>query len=103
VLTAGVALWVAVLILAGLLGEAPSLAASTGPTAAVFVPLWLLLCLVNLAVGVRVAGYTVLEEIPVLLLNAAVPVAVAVAAWWLTARRGRPRRSGAGGGGQQVS
>jgi hypothetical protein len=39
--------------------------------------------LTNLAIGVLAAGYSVLEEIPLLLLNVAVLVAVSVAVWRL--------------------
>jgi hypothetical protein len=83
---AGLALWGSILLIAGLLSRKPSPARSAATAAAVLVPLWVLLCLINLAVGVLAAGYTVAEEIPVFLLNVAVPAVVAVAAWGLARR-----------------
>ncbi|WP_433720416.1 hypothetical protein ACQP2Y_35495 [Actinoplanes sp. CA-051413] len=44
------------------------------------------------AAGVRSAGYSVAEELPILLANAALPFAVAVVAWRVLARR-RPAAS----------
>ncbi|CAM3810835.1 hypothetical protein KIPE111705_26175 [Kibdelosporangium persicum] len=75
VLGAGVLLWAAIRVLSGLLTAKPS-----GTAALVFMPLWFLFCLANLLVGVIVAGYGVGEEIPILLLNFAVPAAVSVLA-----------------------
>lgn len=75
VLGAGLLLWGAVRLLAGLLIARPN-----GTAAAVFLPLWLLFCLANLLAGVIVAGYSVAEEIPILLLDFAVPAAVSVLA-----------------------
>jgi hypothetical protein len=49
------------------------------PTAAmVFLPLWLVGAAVNMAVGVKKAGYTVAEEAPVFLLVFAVPAFLAL-------------------------
>jgi hypothetical protein len=75
-LAAGIVLWIAVALLAGLLLTSNSLVTA----AAVFSPFWLLICVVNLIIGVVAQGYTVLEELPILLLNLAVPVLVAVLA-----------------------
>jgi uncharacterized membrane protein YwaF len=53
--------------------------------AKVFVPVWLLVAAANMWVGVTHAGYTVRQELPILLLVFAVPSAVAaVAAWQLS-------------------
>lgn len=57
------------------------LAAPTALAAKVFVPVWLVVGLVNLRGGVR-AGYTVAEELPIFFVIFAVPVAVALLAWW---------------------
>ncbi|WP_199440268.1 hypothetical protein [Umezawaea beigongshangensis] len=84
-LAAGLLLWAGVALLTALLGGGAF--SATGEAAAIFVPLWTLVCVVNAGIGVVVAGYTVLEEIPVLLLNTAVPAGVALAAW-RTSRRG---------------
>jgi len=47
-----------------------------------FLVLWLLVCAVNLWVGVARAGYSVAEELPILLLNFAVPASVALLLAW---------------------
>lgn len=53
--------------------------------AKVFVPVWLLVAVANMWVGVTHAGYTVRQELPILLLVFAVPsVVAAVAAWQLS-------------------
>ncbi|MBK4216056.1 hypothetical protein JJJ17_08975 [Paracoccus caeni] len=43
-----------------------------------FIPVWLLITLVNMWVGVTQAGYTYSQEAPILLLNFAIPAAVAI-------------------------
>lgn len=48
----------------------------------IFLPLWLIGAAVNLAIGVRQAGYTLQEEAPIFLLVFAVPAAVALLLWW---------------------
>jgi len=50
--------------------------------ALVFVPLWLVGAAANTAIGVKRAGYTVAEELPVFLLVFAVPSLVALSLWW---------------------
>ena len=47
-----------------------------------FIPVWLLIALVNLWVGVSKAGYTVREELPILLIVFAIPAIAAAAAIW---------------------
>lgn len=54
--------------------------------AKVFVPAWLLVALVNMWVGVSHAGYTLREELPIMLLVFAVPTVAAVIAVSLLAR-----------------
>ena len=49
-----------------------------------FIPVWLVLSVVNLWIGVSRAGYLVREEAPVLLVVFAVPVAVALLIVWRT-------------------
>ena len=54
-----------------------------------FIPVWLVATLANVTVGVVSAGYTVMQELPVLIVTFCVPALVA----WLLARRfgaGRP-------------
>ena len=52
-------------------------------TARAFVPVWLVASIVNLTVGVVSAGYTVMQELPILVVVFGVPAAAA----WLLARR----------------
>jgi hypothetical protein len=49
--------------------------------ALIFIPLWLVGAAINLWVGVSQAGYTVTEELPILLVVFAIPAAVAVLLW----------------------
>jgi hypothetical protein len=49
---------------------------------AAFIPVWLVLSVINLWIGVSRAGYSVREEAPVLLVVFAVPAAVAALLLW---------------------
>ncbi len=53
---------------------------------AIFLPLWLVIALGNLAIGVNRAGYTVAQETPILLLVFGLP---AMVAWLVRWRFGR--------------
>jgi hypothetical protein len=57
-------------------------AAALAMAGKIFVPVWLLLSIVNLWVGVNHAGYSVREELPILLIVFAVPAIVAAASVW---------------------
>ena len=81
ILAAGIALWLALAVLGGLLLPRATRAVALRFAAAVFLPLWVTLMVVNLLIGVVVAGYGVGEELLVLLLNVAVPAVVAAGAW----------------------
>jgi len=50
--------------------------------ARIFFPVWLAIAITNLWVGVSQAGYSVREELPVLLIVFIVPVVVAALAIW---------------------
>lgn len=50
--------------------------------AAVFVPVWFLVSILNLWIGVSRAGYTLAEELPILLAVFAFPAALAALAGW---------------------
>ena len=50
--------------------------------AKIFVPIWLALAAYNMYVGVARAGYSVAEELPILLVIFAVPAAIAGLVWW---------------------
>lgn len=51
-----------------------------------FIPVWLAVAVVNLWVGVHHAGYSVREELPILLIVFAVPAAMAAAVLWHLSR-----------------
>lgn len=51
-----------------------------------FIPLWFALSLTNLWLGVSRAGYSVSEEMPVLLVVFGVPAALGLVAWWFFSR-----------------
>jgi hypothetical protein len=60
---------------------------STLATAAkVFLPVWLAVSVANLWVGVNKAGYTVAQELPILVVVFAVPAIAAAIAIWQFAR-----------------
>jgi hypothetical protein len=50
--------------------------------AKLFIPVWLVIALVNMWIGVTKAGYTVAQELPILLAVFAVPAAIAAIAVW---------------------
>ena len=49
--------------------------------ALLFIPVWLVLSVVNLWVGVSSAGYTVAQELPILLLVFGLPATIAAVLW----------------------
>lgn len=51
-----------------------------------FIPVWLIVALTNMWVGVARAGYSVREELPILLIVFLVPAAIAAGAIWRFAR-----------------
>ena len=53
-----------------------------------FIPVWLAIMLVNFWIGVRYAGYTVLQELPILAITFGLPAGAAV----LINMRARRRR-----------
>jgi hypothetical protein len=78
VLAIGFALLAACLIAGHVFGASAGL----GTGALVFLPLWLIGAGINLYLGVRTAGYTVREELPIFLLVFAIPAIAALLAWW---------------------
>ena len=54
--------------------------------AKLFIPAWLMVSLVNMWVGVTKAGYSVRDELPILLVVFLVPAALAGLAAWRLAR-----------------
>ncbi|MEG0922819.1 MAG: hypothetical protein RSD57_03930 [Comamonas sp.] len=77
-------LQLAVCVLLGKLWGTDAASLATG--AKIFIPLWLAVTLANMWIGVNKAGYTVAQELPILLLNFAVPAALAVAVVWFMSR-----------------
>ncbi len=63
-------------------GAAPALATA----AKLFIPVWLVVSVANLWVGVNKAGYTVAQELPILAVVFVVPAAVAMITIWQFAR-----------------
>lgn len=57
-----------------------------GTAAKMFIPVWLIVAVANLWVGVNKAGYTVAQELPILLVVFAVPAVAAAIAIWQFAR-----------------
>lgn len=57
--------------------------AAVATAAGLFVPLWAVVALVNMWVGVNHAGYGVREELPILLIVFAVPSIAAAFLWYL--------------------
>ncbi|UFN50872.1 hypothetical protein LPC08_09790 [Roseomonas sp. OT10] len=80
VIGGGLALLVAMLLAARLLGGGDP--AALALAARIFVPLWLVAAAANLWIGVSRAGYTVMQELPIMLVVFAVPAAVAALAAW---------------------
>ncbi len=77
-----IALGVALLALCLLAGRMTGAPKGMATAALVFVPLWLVCAVVNLYIGVKSAGYSVADELPVLLVVFAVPAGSALGVWW---------------------
>lgn len=69
------------LLLAGQLLARFSGMTSQALAALYFLPLWLLIAATNMWAGVRGAGYSVQEELPIFLLVFSVPAIMAVMLW----------------------
>jgi hypothetical protein len=83
VVTGGLVLLLALCVIGHVRGGASGI----GGAARLFLPVWLVVSVINLAVGVRSAGYTVAEELPVLLVIFGVPAAAAIVVlWWVRNR-----------------
>lgn len=54
--------------------------------ATLFIPTWLVISLVNMWVGVNKAGYSVKEELPILLIVFAIPAVIAALTIWRLSR-----------------
>jgi hypothetical protein len=60
--------------------------ASIATAARIFIPVWLVVSIVNLWIGVSRAGYTVREEFPIMLVVFAVPAIIAGPMIWYLSR-----------------
>ena len=80
VIAAGLLLLGITLLAARWLGAERS--SSLATAAKIFIPVWLLIAAFNLWFGVSRGGYSVRDEIPFLIVNFAVPAAVAALVWW---------------------
>jgi hypothetical protein len=52
------------------------------PAAKAFIPVWFVVTVINMYIGVTRAGYTVMDEFPILVLNFAVPAVIAAVVIW---------------------
>jgi hypothetical protein len=55
---------------------------SAATAAKLFIPIWLAIALINMWLGVSRAGYSVAEELPIMLVIFAIPAAAAALLWW---------------------
>jgi hypothetical protein len=78
VIVIGLLLLGACLLMGRTLGDEGGL----GRAALSFLPVWLMGAGVNMYIGVKNAGYSVSDELPVFLLVFAVPALVALLLWW---------------------
>ena len=81
---AGGILLLGVFLLFGKLWGGDAMGSATA--AKIFIPVWLAIAIANLWVGISKAGYTLREELPILLIVFAVPAATAALAIWLFSR-----------------
>jgi hypothetical protein len=72
----GLVLLALFLLLARSWGPDPAI---MGVAAKAFIPVWLSISLVNFWIGVQYAGYTVLQELPILVFIFGIPAAAAIA------------------------
>ena len=83
VIAGGVVLLGVFLLFGKLWGDAGTI----GLAATLFLPVWLAVAVANLWVGVTKAGYTLSQELPILLIVFIVPAAVAFVAAWMAAKQ----------------
>jgi hypothetical protein len=77
-----IALGAALLALCLLVGRMIGVSKGMATSALIFIPLWLVGAGVNLYIGVKTAGYSVVEELPVFLVVFAVPAIIALGVRW---------------------
>ncbi len=77
-----IALGLALLALCLFVGRVTSASRGMATAALIFVPLWLMGAGANLYIGVKSAGYSVADELPVFLVVFLVPAIIASGIWW---------------------
>jgi hypothetical protein len=77
-----VAVGLGLLGLCAVVGHVVGGAAGLARASIIFLPLWFVAAAINLYVGVKRAGYSVKDEMPIFLLVFAVPAAVGLLIWW---------------------
>lgn len=50
--------------------------------ALIFIPIWLVVAVINMGGGVSKAGYSIAEETPIFLIIFDIPVIVSAVIWW---------------------
>jgi hypothetical protein len=80
IIVGGLLLFGLFVLVAGRMGA--SGVSSIVTAAKIFIPIWLVVALVNLWMGVARAGYSVAEEAPIFVAIFAIPAAVAAFVWW---------------------
>jgi hypothetical protein len=48
----------------------------------IFIPVWLVVAVINMWIGVSRAGYSIAEELPIFFVIFIIPAVVAVFIWW---------------------
>jgi hypothetical protein len=77
-----IAVGLGLLGLCALVGHVVGGAAGLARAAVAFLPLWFIGAAINLYRGVKRAGYSIKDEMPIFLLVFAVPAAVGLLIWW---------------------
>lgn len=78
IILGGLALLGLLALLSTLFSGALSLVTATQ----VFIPIWFIAMLANTWIGISRAGYSLAEELPILVVTFALPAAAAVFVWW---------------------
>jgi len=77
-----IALGFGLLAACGAIGRVMGGAAGFTRAMLVFLPLWLVVAAINMTLGVKRAGYSWSDELPIFLLVFAIPAAAALLLWW---------------------
>lgn len=83
---AGGLILLGICLLIGRYTMGPTQAQGFGRAARIFLPVWFVASAMNLWIGVRHAGYSLAEELPIFGLVFMIPAAVAMFVWWKVSR-----------------